>query len=110
MREAIISDVQVNIVNVKILQISGTSAFIIGKGELSDFSSESKTNNGVGNAYGDGSDIEMRPDNLILNDPEFIESIDDKTKVYSSREVKNTFQEDPNLWGWVSSNQKEGYR
>lgn len=51
--------------------MSGTSALVVGKGNFKELSSQSKTTNGVGSAYGDGSYINMSPYQSPVNDPDF---------------------------------------
>ncbi|UFU00551.1 spore germination protein [Radiobacillus kanasensis] len=67
-------DVQVNIGNLKVFHISGTSSLIIGKSTLSDMNSESKTNNGIGSAYGDGSNINMSSRKSAIYDQDQLDS------------------------------------
>ncbi len=49
--------------------MSGTSSLVVGKGNFSGSVSTSSTTNGVGNAYGDGSNIQMSPYQSSLHDP-----------------------------------------
>ena len=56
----------------KVFSLSGTSSLVIGRGKLEKFSSQSKTTNGVGSAYGDGSYINMSPYHSPVNDPQMI--------------------------------------
>jgi hypothetical protein len=76
----VISEVEINIVNFKVFHISGTSSLILGKGNFEKQSSHSKTNNGVGSAYGDGSYINMSPKNSTLYDGDYIDAYTDKEK------------------------------
>ncbi|WP_186576655.1 hypothetical protein [Aquibacillus kalidii] len=62
--------IQINIGNIKVFHLSGTSSLVIGKSSFEGVSSNSKTNNGVGSAYGDGSNINMSPYNSPLHDPD----------------------------------------
>lgn len=48
---------------------------MVGKAKFEDLSSESKTTNGVGSAYGDGSYINMSPYQSPVNDPVVINTI-----------------------------------
>lgn len=50
--------------------MSGTSSLVVGKGNFEELSSQSKTTNGVGSAYGDGSYINMSPYQSPVNDPD----------------------------------------
>ncbi len=45
---------------------------MVGKGYYEDLTSMSKTTNGVGSAYGDGSYINMSPYQSQVNDPDMI--------------------------------------
>ncbi|WP_338083668.1 hypothetical protein [Bacillus mesophilus] len=56
--------------NLKVFSLAGTSSLVIGKGYYEDLSSHSKTTNGVGSAYGDGSYINMSPYQSPVNDPD----------------------------------------
>jgi len=59
-----ISEIQINIGTFKVFEISGTASLVIGKGNFENLSSKSKKINGVGNAYGDGSYINMSPNQI----------------------------------------------
>ncbi|MFC4556858.1 hypothetical protein ACFO3D_01390 [Virgibacillus kekensis] len=101
-----IADMQITIVNIKVFNISGTSSFIIGKGEQSDFSSQSKSNNGIGTVYGDGSDINMSPDHLTLNDPDLLDSISKQQYFYQPEPTPFEEFPAPPLWGWVPPDER----
>jgi hypothetical protein len=68
----VIPKIEINIGNFKVFSLSGTSSLVIGKGNYEDLSSQSKTTNGVGSAYGDGSYINMSPYQSPVNDPDVI--------------------------------------
>jgi hypothetical protein len=57
-----------NIGLIKVMSMSGTSSLVVGEGYFNKQTSHSKTNNGVGNAYGDQSEIHMTPYKSILHD------------------------------------------
>jgi hypothetical protein len=73
-------DIQINVGNIRVFHVSGTSVFFIGKGKFKNLSSHSKTNNGVGNAYGDGSYINMSPYQSTLNDSDTNDAVTKKDK------------------------------
>lgn len=52
------------------MQMSGTSTLVVGEGYFNKQINNSKTNNGVGNAYGDDSNIHMTPFKSVLCDNE----------------------------------------
>ncbi|WP_158633951.1 spore germination protein [Radiobacillus deserti] len=81
-------DIQVNIGNLKVFHISGTSSLIIGRGTQSELKSESKTNNGIGSAYGDGSNINMSSRKSAIYDQEQLDSFHGEST-------------HPELWGQV---------
>jgi hypothetical protein len=64
-----------------VIHISGTSTLVVGKGQFEKLSSSSKTNNGVGSAYGDGSNITMSPYQSPIYDGDFIDSSSFKEKI-----------------------------
>lgn len=53
--------------------VSGT--LIIGKGRLKDITNETKTINGVGNAYGDYSQIDMSPTFSPVVDSDHVDNV-----------------------------------
>ncbi|MRH43207.1 hypothetical protein GH741_11000 [Aquibacillus halophilus] len=73
---------EINIGNFKVYNISGTSSLVVGKGNFNNSSSQSKTTNGVGNAYGDGSYMNMSPYKSAVNDPDIIDTINKKSNYY----------------------------
>ncbi|MFD2217102.1 spore germination protein [Metabacillus endolithicus] len=56
--------------NFKVYSIAGTSSLVVGKGYYHELTSQTKTTNGVGSAYGDGSYINMSPYQSQVNDPD----------------------------------------
>ncbi|MBM7603016.1 hypothetical protein JOC75_000986 [Metabacillus crassostreae] len=79
--------IEINIGNFKVYSIASTSSLVVGKGSYEQLSSQSKTTNGVGSAYGDGSYINMSPQNSSVNDPDIIDT------------SKNTVQQSqPSYW------------
>lgn len=65
--------IEINIGNFKVYSITSTSSLVVGKGSYEQLSSQSKTTNGVGSAYGDGSYINMSPYQSSVNDPDTID-------------------------------------
>jgi hypothetical protein len=65
---------EINIGNFKVTHMSGTSTLVIGKAQLEELTSHSKTTNGVGSAYGDGSHINMSPYQSPVNDPDVMDA------------------------------------
>lgn len=66
--------IEINIGNFKVYSIASTSSLVVGKGSYEQLSSQSKTTNGVGSAYGDGSYINMSPHHSSVNDPDIIDT------------------------------------
>ncbi|TXC85983.1 hypothetical protein FS935_18180 [Metabacillus litoralis] len=66
--------IEINIGNFKVYSIASTSSLVVGKGNFEQLSSQSKTTNGVGSAYGDGSYINMSPYQSSVNDPDTIDT------------------------------------
>lgn len=64
---------EINIGNFKVSSMDGTSSVVIGKASFQDVQSNSKTTNGVGSAYGDGSYINMSPYQSAVNDPDMLD-------------------------------------
>lgn len=62
--------------------MSGTSSLTVGKAFFQDLSSQSKTTNGVGSAYGDGSYITMSPYQSSVNDPDIVDKVVGKQATY----------------------------
>lgn len=60
------------------MHMSGTSPMVIGRSRYEKQSSHSKTNNGVGSAYGDESDINMIPFKTELSDNNIKDNTVDK--------------------------------
>lgn len=56
------------------MHISGTSSLIVGNTYFEKQSSHSKTNNGVGSAYGDEAEIEMMPYKANLYDGDYLDN------------------------------------
>ena len=65
-----IPKIEINIGNFKVYSIAGTSYLVVGKGYYHELTSQTKTTNGVGSAYGDGSYINMSPYQSQVNDPD----------------------------------------
>lgn len=84
-------NININIGSFKIYQVSGTASVVIGNGSYNKQSSQSKVNNGVGNAYGDHSDIQMSPYQPTLNDADIYDSNTDKRSIKktSNKEQRN---------------------
>jgi len=78
-----IPEMEINICNIKVMHMSGTSSLVIGRATYDEISSESKTINGVGNAYGDGSCINMSPYKSTINEGDGINRVGgDNDKTY----------------------------
>jgi hypothetical protein len=73
-RVVAIADLEINIGYFKVFHLSGTSSLVVGKSNYTNLNSKSKTNNGVGNAYGDGSNINMSPYKPIINDNDVMDT------------------------------------
>ncbi|MCI3919243.1 spore germination protein [Paenibacillus sp. TRM 82003] len=73
-------EMEINIVNFKVYRVSGTSSINVGRAVMTDLSSHSKTTNGVGNAYGDGSNIEMSPSHSSVNDSDIVDAVIQRLK------------------------------
>lgn len=56
------------------MHMSGTSSLVLGRAYYEKQSSQSKTNNGVGSAYGDGSEINMTPYKTLLYDSDYMDT------------------------------------
>jgi hypothetical protein len=57
---------------------------LVGKGNFEDITNESKTINGVGNAYGDGSNINMSPQYSSVLDPDGTNNYMEKINVVNN--------------------------
>ncbi|MEQ6389978.1 spore germination protein [Bacillaceae bacterium S4-13-58] len=68
--------------NFKVLHMFGTSSLVVGKATYEDLSSQSKTTNGVGSAYGDGSYINMSPYKSSVNDPDYIDKVEGESNEF----------------------------
>ncbi|KKB34245.1 spore germination protein [Bacillus thermotolerans] len=75
MEGTVIPQFEINIGQLKVMQISGTSSLVVGTAEYKAPASQSKTTNGVGSAYGDGSNIHMRPYQSPVNDSDVAEKM-----------------------------------
>lgn len=96
-----IPDMEINIYNLKVMHMSGTSSLVIGRATYDEVSSESKTINGVGNAYGDGSCINMSPYKSTINDSDGIDKIsgdNDKTFIQKYPNQTEPINQTPTIY------------
>lgn len=91
--------------------LTGTASLIVGKGSFENVSSHSKTNNGVGNAYGDGSNINMSPHHSRLSDPDKNDLLSKQSQLSNDYHPKpSTYPYQPSIDQYAIPSQSPPYK